>query len=120
MINELLGAFWSATPDGKLFFLIAAVIWAIGLVGPFWVFKHMLDDEAEDAARHSFRAAVRRLAAGAIVALCLSVGLHAARPAPVTQDVVVEHPCSEEVLRRECGEWWEYCWWSKGCFLIPA
>ncbi len=33
----------------------------------------------------------------------------------------IEDPCSEEFLRRVCGDWWKECWWAGTCALgIPA
>lgn len=36
----------------------------------------------------------------------------------VSADIIVMDQCSEEYLRRLCGEWWEWCWWVGGCYLM--
>jgi hypothetical protein len=36
-----------------------------------------------------------------------------------TLDVPVD-VCSEEHLRRICGDQWEICWWAGGCWALPG
>jgi hypothetical protein len=45
----------------------------------------------------------------------------AAHPKPdvTTLDVPVD-VCSEEHLRRICGDQWEICWWAGGCWALPG
>jgi hypothetical protein len=55
--------------------------------------------------------AAKRAEASAQTAIVVDVAASAEGGYPV------EDPCSEEFLRRVCGEWWKECWWAGTCAL---
>ena len=78
-----------------------------GLLGPIMLFRHIAQEERDDVRRQAVEH-MRRFTAAIVLAVAFAV---------VLQAYPILDPCSEETLRRECGEWWEACWWAKGCFL---
>lgn len=32
-------------------------------------------------------------------------------------EIIIENPCSEQALRRVCGDDWEICWWLATCSI---
>ena len=96
-------------PDTALFVLVAGTICTvIGLVGPFVLFRDMVQEEREEVRRRAVES-MKRIAATLVLAVALSTVLYAG--------VVIEDPCSETYLRRVCGDLWEVCWRAGGCFL---